>query len=111
MTFRVPASYAVACLAILFATFSCAPSEADVEANLSKIRLPPGFKISIYASGLENPRSLTLGDNGTLFVGSRRTNKVYAVTDTDNDHAADAVYTIMDTDTAPDGARLRMPNG
>lgn len=111
MTFRITASYALACLAILGATLSCGPSEADVETDLGKIRLPPGFKISIYASGLENPRSLTLGDKGTLFVGSMPTKKIYAVTDTDGDHEADAVYTIMDTDTHPDGAKLVRPNG
>ena len=111
MTFRIPAPYAIACLAILGATLSCTSSEADAEANLGTIKLPPGFTISIYATGLENPRSLTLGDNGTVFVGSRKTNKVYAVVDRDNDHKADAVHIIMDTDTAPDGARLRMPCG
>lgn len=111
MTFRIPASYAIACVMCLGLFLCSFNSLADVASNLDKIKLPPGFKISIYASGLENPRSLTLGDNGTLFVGSRRTNKVYAVTDTDNDHKADAVYTIMETNTAPDGARLRMPNG
>ncbi len=111
MTYRIPASYAFACLAILGAMLSCAPSEADVEADLGRIKLPPGFTISVYAAGLENPRSLTLGDNGTVFVGSRRTNKVYAVVDSDNDHKADAVHVIMDTDAAPDGAKLRMPSG
>ena len=111
MTFRMPAPCAIACLAILGLTLSCAPSDADAEADLGNIKLPPGFTISVYATGLENPRSLTLGENGTVFVGSRKTNKVYAVVDSDNDHEADAVHVIMDTNEAPDGARVRMPCG
>src|SRR5258708_6567296 len=47
---------------------------------LNTIRLPAGFKIALYASGIPDARSMTLGDNGTLFVGSRQAGKVYAIT-------------------------------
>src|SRR5258708_16021940 len=47
---------------------------------LNTIRLPAGFKIALYASGIPDARSMTLGDNGTLFVGSRQGGKVYAIT-------------------------------
>src|SRR5579859_1929893 len=47
---------------------------------LNTIKLPTGFKITVYASGLPDARSMTLGDDGTtLFVGSRQAGKVYAV--------------------------------
>ena len=36
----------------------------NAQSNLNAISMPPGFKISIYASGIEGARSLTLGDNG-----------------------------------------------
>lgn len=46
-----------------------------------KLKLPKGFKISVYASGIPNARTLRMGDKGTLFVGNWQGNKVWAVTD------------------------------
>ena len=52
---------------------------------LEKIKLPPGFSISIYATGVPNAREMALGTNGTLFVGSREAGNVYAIVDRDKD--------------------------
>lgn len=46
---------------------------------LEKINLPPGFTISIWAE-VPDARSMTLGDNGTVFVGSKSAGNVYAIT-------------------------------
>jgi glucose/arabinose dehydrogenase len=45
----------------------------------AKLKLPPGFNIEVYASGIANARSLRIGDKGTVFVGTRFGNKVTAV--------------------------------
>jgi glucose/arabinose dehydrogenase len=45
----------------------------------AKLKLPPGFNIEVYASGIANTRSLRVGDNGTVFVGTRLGNKVTAI--------------------------------
>jgi len=66
--------------------------DADVQLNL--IVLPEGFSIEIYAEGVENARQMVLGTEGTLFVGSRRAGKLWAVTDADGDQQADAVRLI-----------------
>jgi glucose/arabinose dehydrogenase len=58
-------------------------SEADLEKNLKAIKLPKGFKISIYASGVNSARQMAWGDKGTLFVGSFGVGTVYAITDKD----------------------------
>ncbi len=50
---------------------------------LDKIKLPPGFEISLYASGIPNARSMVYGKNGTLFVGTRFVGNVYAVVEKD----------------------------
>jgi glucose/arabinose dehydrogenase len=50
---------------------------------VDKLKLPEGFKVEVYASGLANARSLALGDKGTVFVGSRLVDKVYAIVDRD----------------------------
>jgi glucose/arabinose dehydrogenase len=43
------------------------------------LKLPKGFKIEVYASGIANARSLRLGDKGTVFVSNRQLDKVYAI--------------------------------
>jgi len=56
-------------------------AEADINKTLSKIKLPPGFKIELYASGVLAARQMAWGDKGTLFVGSFGLGNVYAITD------------------------------
>jgi glucose/arabinose dehydrogenase len=43
--------------------------------------VPKGFKIEPYASGMANARQMALGDKGTVFVGTRLLDKVYAIVD------------------------------
>jgi glucose/arabinose dehydrogenase len=50
---------------------------------IDKLKAPKGFKIDVYASGMPNARSMALGDKGTVFVGSRLVDKVYAIVDKD----------------------------
>ena len=69
---------------------------------IEKIKLPPGFHISVYAE-VPNARSLTLSPKGILFVGNRNGDNVYAVVDKDKDGKGDQVYTIA--------SGLEMPNG
>jgi glucose/arabinose dehydrogenase len=56
------------------------PAAAD-KLPIAKLKVPKGFKIEVYASGISNARSLRLTDKGTLFVGNRVFDKVYAVVD------------------------------
>ena len=57
------------------------PTEA---ANLpiAKMKLPPGFKAEVYASGILDARGLRQGDKGTVFVSSLFVaGKIYAIVD------------------------------
>ena len=76
---------------------------APTKLPLETIKLPPGFAIDVYATGVQNARQMALGANGTLFVGSRTTGKVHAVVDRDKDNKADQVFVIA--------SGLRMPSG
>jgi glucose/arabinose dehydrogenase len=58
------------------------PTAAD-KLPVNKLKLPAGFKIEVYASGLNNARSMRLGDKGTLFVSTRLAGNVYAVVEKD----------------------------
>src|SRR5262249_6153701 len=56
------------------------PMAAD-KLPLPQLKLPKGFKIEVFMSGVPNARSLRLGDKGTVFVSNRLLDKVYAVVD------------------------------
>jgi glucose/arabinose dehydrogenase len=74
--------------------------------DLDKIILPPGFKISVFAE-VPNARSMCWGEKGTLFVGNRERNKVYAVRDEDKDGVAEKIYTIASGLNMPCGVAFR----
>ncbi|HEY5703790.1 MAG TPA: PQQ-dependent sugar dehydrogenase [Gammaproteobacteria bacterium] len=80
---------------------------ADVADNLKKLTLPDGFAIEIYADNVPDARSMALGQStGTVFVGNRGGDKVYAVIDKDKDRKADKVVTILDGLKSPNGLAL-----
>jgi len=96
----------------LLATLSAAvlvglASQPQQPLPLTQIKLPPGFTIDLYATGVPHAREMVMGAKGTLFVGSRDYNKVYAIVDRNNDHKADQVYTIAEGLKDPSGVAFR----
>ena len=75
----------------------------EARSALDSIRLPPGFRIDIYAADVPGARSMTLGPDNLLFVGTRGEGKVYAVTDPDGDYSANETIVLA--------SGLRSPNG
>ena len=104
----------LALVGLLLTQNSCHPAEGkestapveeaptDITDRLDNITMPEGFKIALYAE-VPNARSMALSPSGTLYVGNRGKDKVYAVRDTDGDKVADEVL-VIDED-------LNMPNG
>ncbi|MCC6953995.1 MAG: sorbosone dehydrogenase family protein [Deltaproteobacteria bacterium] len=82
-------------------------SAESLEEKVRAIRLPPGFSISVFAKDIPNARAMTRGDRGTIFVGSRRAGKVYAVRDENSDGVADRVHTIASGLDLPVGVTMR----
>jgi glucose/arabinose dehydrogenase len=68
---------------------------ADLETNLKAVKLPKGFKITVYASGVNSARQMAWGDKGTLFVGSFGAGTVYAITDNGGKKEVKAILTGM----------------
>jgi glucose/arabinose dehydrogenase len=60
---------------------------------VSKLKLPKGFNIEVYASGLTNARTLRQGDKGTVFVSTRILDKVYAIVDRNGKREVKTLYT------------------
>jgi glucose/arabinose dehydrogenase len=77
---------------------------AELEKDLSKIKLRPGFKIEVWASGLPEARQMAWGDDGTLFVGSFGATNVYAVKD---EGGKRTVKTIVKGLNMPTGVSLQ----
>jgi glucose/arabinose dehydrogenase len=63
---------------------------------IPQLKLPKGFKIEVYASGIANARSLRLGDKGTVFVSNRQLDKVYAIVDRDGKREAKVIASGLD---------------
>ena len=74
---------------------------------LGDIRLPPGFSIGVFADKLPGARSMAMGANGTLFVGTRGEGKVYALQDRDGDGRAERVLTLASGLNTPNGVAFR----
>ncbi len=69
---------------------------------LNEIKLPQGFHISIYAT-VPNARSMALGKNGIVFVGTRKSGKVYALVPAQNFSKAEKVIQIAQNLNQPNG--------
>jgi len=78
------------------------PAPAD-KLPVAKLKVPKGFKVELYASGISNARTLRLGDKGTLFVGNRVFDKVYAVLDRNGKREVKVIASGLDR---PNGLAL-----
>ena len=83
----------------------CSATAADLPVD--RIELPPGFSIEVFASDLPNARSLALGANGTVFVGTRSEGAVYALVDSNDDGKADKTHVLAKGLNSPNGVAFR----
>lgn len=75
-----------------------------IRENLKKVKLPPGFKIDLYAIVPDARHMAVAPSTNMLFVGTRKT-MVWAVTDRNGDGVADEVKAF-----AP-SLNFKVPNG
>jgi glucose/arabinose dehydrogenase len=69
---------------------------------LENVRLPAGFQLEVYADNVPGARSMALGSQGTLFVGTRAA-RVYSLSGTPGTGLKPTVRVLAD--------KLNMPNG
>src|SRR6476619_5867572 len=59
-------------------------------------KVPPGFKIELYASGFRDPRFLLCAPNGDIFVVESRANQIKVMRDTNGDGKPDVTETFAE---------------
>jgi glucose/arabinose dehydrogenase len=77
--------------------------QAAPSADLTTIRLPPGFAIEFFARDLGYARFLTLDPRGTLLVSVPRAGRILALPDDDRDGRADAAVPVVEGLDLPHG--------
>ena len=73
---------------------------------LERIKLPAGFKISVFAE-VDNARSLAMSPSGIIYVGTQSGSKVYAIKDLDGDYIADKKWVIASGLNSPNGVAFK----
>lgn len=74
----MPANMSDSKLAPLAGKMTVTPA-ADIP--IQKIKLPPGFKAEVWATGMPGARAMAMGDDGKIYIGTRAIGRVYEVSD------------------------------
>ncbi len=93
----------IANIAFFLAMFFSPANTDKLSDKLKTIKLPSGFHIDIYASNIKGARSLAIGQNSTIFVGSRSEGKVYALQDSNGDFRAKRRFVVASGLNNPNG--------
>ena len=71
---------------------------------LDRVKLPPGFKIELWASGMPGARAMAAGDNGKVYVGTRAIGRVYEISDSGSERKS---RVVIDKLNQPAGVAYR----
>ena len=71
------------------------------EGAATALQLPPGFQANVFAQGLNGPRFMALGPDGTIYVADRGNGRIVALPDADQDGVADEIREFAADLTAP----------
>jgi glucose/arabinose dehydrogenase len=88
-----------------FATESASRSSKIIpQSKNSKLTVPVGFKINVYAEGnFKNPRWMTLAPNGDVFLADSAANSIIILRDKDKDGLAEERFTFAENLRQPFG--------
>jgi len=78
--------------------------ERPVDAALS---VPTGFRVNVFAEGLEGPRRLAIAPNGDVFVAESRAGRIVVLRDEDGDGVAERRETFATELERPFGMAFR----
>ena len=89
-------------LSVSFAGHAQAPAAppAPAVAPLNDLKVPAGFRVSVFASDLAGARMMTISPEGVLLVARRRANEVVALPDKNGDGRAEPHVLLSDLTNA-----------
>ena len=93
---------ALALLGLAVST-ACTQAQAAAPTLASRLIAPGGFKVSVYADGLKNPRLMAVAPGGDLFVADQGSGRVYVLPDRNKDGVADSKTVYAEGLNAPHG--------
>jgi glucose/arabinose dehydrogenase len=71
---------------------------------VDKLKLPTGFKAEVWSHGHPGARTMVMGPNGTVFMGTRQLGRVYAITNKDGKREAKVLLQGL---TQPNGLAVK----
>jgi glucose/arabinose dehydrogenase len=71
------------------------------------LRVPAGFKVNIFADGLEHARWMTVASNGDVLLAEPREGKITLLRDADKDGRAELVTTFAEGFDRPHGLAIQ----
>jgi glucose/arabinose dehydrogenase len=74
------------------------------EIAVGKLKLPPGFKLELWAHGMPGARAMARGDQGKIYVGTRGIGRVYEITDRGSERTS---RVVVDKLNQPAGVAFR----
>ncbi|MBL8377656.1 MAG: PQQ-dependent sugar dehydrogenase [Burkholderiales bacterium] len=77
---------------------------APNEIPLDRLKLPPGFKVELWAHGMPGARMMVRGDKGKIYVGTRIIGRVYEITDNGRERSS---RVVVDKLVQPAGVAFR----
>jgi glucose/arabinose dehydrogenase len=69
---------------------------AAADIPLDKLKLPPGFKIEVWATGNPGNRAMVRGESGKIYTGTRGIGRVYEITDNGKERTSRVVVDKLD---------------
>ena len=94
-------SHAPAPTTLPLAATAASPFGATFVPAENPIALPPGFAISVFVQGLDDPRMLAVAPDGVLYVAERGAGRILRLPDQDGDGLADAIQVVAQGLNAP----------
>ena len=77
---------------------------AVADIPLSRFKVPAGFKLEVWASGMPGARMMARGDKGNVYVGTRAIGRVYEITDKGDKRES---RILVDKLTQPNGVAFK----
>src|SRR5438034_2268111 len=75
----------------------------------AQLHLPPGFRIAVYASGLDDPRTMLLAPNGDVLVAEPGAGKITLLRDENRDGIAEKKFNFAGGLREPFGLAFNGP--